>query len=221
MKKRYRPITLIEVFIGIGLMAILTSTLFHYFKNSLLYSHQLEYAKTHVFERSYMQQRLLQVFSKLPSKSPFYTEQTRNPMLTFTFDNGADPEITFCQTINAEISLDKEESALYLLTWPLAEEKEPRSNVRYEKLLTDVTSVSYTFFQKKDFDQEDKNLRIFLEKTTLLPQENSYIPTFFTLNVEQKVKDTKQKKTIKPFSYAFFVTDDAKGTYYPTRQEQK
>lgn len=216
MRMKKRPITLIEIFVALGLMAVLCATLFNYFKKSTIYSHELEYAKHHVFARSHVQQRLSQVFSNIADDEEFYTSEHRTNPLRFVFDNGIDPERQFCRRINAEIYLDRLHQTLHLLTWPLHREKSEAKELRNEILLKRIDSLSYDFFKTNSFEtQEDLNTKM-LEKKSSWSQKEGEIPSFFVIRLEQTTNDDE----LQPYSFAFYLNRELSGAAYPAGGDQ-
>ena len=216
MRMKKRPITLIEIFVALGLMAILCATLFNYFKQSTVYSRELEYAKHHVFARSHVQQRLLQIFSNIADDGEFYTSDHRTNPLRFVFDNGVDPERQFCRSINAEIYLDRLNQTLHLLTWPLLQEKSRAKDLRNEILLKRVDSLSYDFFKTNSFETQEEQSRKMIEKKSSWSQQEGGLPSFFVIRLEQITNDDERQ----PYSFAFYLNREISGVSYPASGDQ-
>ncbi len=216
MRMKKRPITLIELFVALGLMALLCSTLFNCLKKSIIYSHELEYAKHHVLSRSSLQQRLSQVFAQLADDQAFYTSDHRTSPLRFVFDNGVDPNKKFCSLINAEIYLDRLHQTLHLLTWPLLQEKSEGKDLRDEVLLKQVSSLSYDFFTSNSFEMHEDLNKNMLEKKLSWSQEEGQIPSFFLIRLEQIMSNSE----LHPYSFAFYLNQKSGEFSYPTSGDQ-
>ncbi|MES2344548.1 MAG: type II secretion system protein GspJ [Chlamydiota bacterium] len=145
MKKR--ALTLLEVMISLVLASILLTTLFSFYRELFFTRAKMQKNKEVVFQRMLTQERLSQVFSKVLAEIEekkglvFYTTEHASalgPVLYFFYDNGIDPNPSFCGALKAMLYLSTDKN-LTLYTWP----------DRKEVLLENVESLQLSFFDIK------------------------------------------------------------------------
>lgn len=137
---RKRAFTLIEVIVAFALLAMISTALFTTFRRQTLLKVELTKAETALLQRKYFQERLSQILSQ--SKSLF----TEEGSLHLIFDNGIDPQTTFCHAVKSKIFLENDELLLEMTPFE-GEEK------RQEVLFQNVEAISYRFVSfppKKD-----------------------------------------------------------------------
>lgn len=101
MKKKY--LTLLEVFIGLGLTALLLTALFSNFSQIVKTNIKVQKAKGETHWTFVTQMRLAQVFETVDENSDFYAKEG---ILSFSFHNGIDPEGAFSQEVSGTLQLD-------------------------------------------------------------------------------------------------------------------
>jgi prepilin-type N-terminal cleavage/methylation domain-containing protein len=152
MKKR--ALTLLEVMISLVLASILLTTLFSFYKQLFFSRAEIQKSKELILDRILMQERLSQIFAKVVPEIEeekgliFYTSEkpsTLSDALCFVYDNGIDPNPSFCGLLKGTLYLSKEKN-LTLQTWP----------GREEILLDSVEALQFSFFdlEKKQWKQE-------------------------------------------------------------------
>ena len=136
MKKR-RFATLIEMVIAIGLLSILLTTLFSWYRHLTLQKGLIYETKWPILEERYVDQRLNTVFARLQDEQPFFTTDN-DSSLVFLFDNSPHREPELAKTVLAHLYLDSKDQTLCLGIWPhpSTNEKEP-----YEKQVLLGTST--------------------------------------------------------------------------------
>ncbi|GAB5412379.1 MAG: hypothetical protein ChlgKO_14930 [Chlamydiales bacterium] len=123
--------TLIEVIIAFALLALVSTTLFTSYKKQILLKAELVKAETAVLQRKFLQERLSQILTS--AEKPTLDDDEN---LQFTFDNGIDPEKTFCHHVRAKLFCKNEK---YLLELTSLDGKTKRE----EELFPHAESVSY------------------------------------------------------------------------------
>jgi len=180
------------VFIGLGLIGILLTTLMIYLRKTTLLHSKLERAETEIVCRASLHTRLQQVFSHLAldEQPVLYTKQIEEeelPVLHFFFHNEMDPEKAFSGVVKG--SLFVEDGQFILEVSSLSVDLPIKS--RRELLYSNMQSVQWNFF---DWAENTKT-QIWEKKKTSLP------------NAIQIVF----KKNDEVFSFPFFLN--------PTRSE--
>ena len=102
---RKQPLTLIEVCIALGLMAIIVYTLFSSLIQTVRVSKSLDVIKETSLKSSFFYDRLLPIFSHAEANS-FKLEEDDNGSITklsFTFENGLDPALIYSGKTTASI----------------------------------------------------------------------------------------------------------------------
>lgn len=147
MKKK-KALTLIEVMIALVLTSILLTTLFNFYKRLFITRSDIQKCKETILQRVWTQQRLAQIFDKtLPEVEQekgliFFSTDHSNalgPVLYFFYDNGIDPDPSFCGPLKAMLylSIDKK---LTLSTF----------SGREEILCERINSLRFSFFDEKE-----------------------------------------------------------------------
>jgi len=133
------PLSLIEVIIALGLMAIVVSTLFSSLLQTIKLSKSIELIKINILSTSFFYSRMLPILSKADS-STFQLEKGDNDIIskiTFSFENGLDPALIFSGKITASIFKDKNDNLLLSL------ESNDKKMVQEEILLTKISEFSW------------------------------------------------------------------------------
>ena len=156
MKVVKRAFTLLEVSVSLLLASFLIIFLLQFYSSAHLLEKKIDSQRQIVLQRSFFETRLTQALSEVPKIKAFYPDtyffqveaapDKKWPSLSFVFDNGLDPSPYFSGPINAKLAL--EEDLLMLYTWPLS--KMNKMPLRKEVLMTDVSSISYTFFSQSE-----------------------------------------------------------------------
>lgn len=151
MKKRLFA-TLIEVVIALGLLSLLLSTLFFWYRQLSTQRSKIEIAKWPTLEVRYAGQRLNTIFSRLQDLEPFFTTDN-DSSLVFLFDNSPHSQPELAKTVLACLYVDKEDNTLCLGIWPHPStgKKEP-----FEKqvLLGNISEMGFTFYNPPPFPRK-------------------------------------------------------------------
>lgn len=112
--KRSHPMTLTEVLVAFGLMAIIFTYLFSTFKTLSLLSLHSSQGKEIVFMKKELQERLstLLIQAQADSFSLEQEEEDGPYSLSFTYDNQVDHDPNFCHFVRASIFLDADHSVV-------------------------------------------------------------------------------------------------------------
>ncbi len=153
---KQQTLTLLEVMIALSLAAILLSALmtcYYQMSKKRIVAQEL---KKNNLSVELMRQRLVHLFAKARSaeKPSFYTEahpQAVGPSLIFTFDNGVDRRLEFCNDVIGML-YQNANGELCLASWGTYGE------ARYEILLERTEGLSFSFFdaKKKEWRHEWK-----------------------------------------------------------------
>lgn len=145
MKRRKRPITLMEILIAMALMSVLFSALFYGYKQLSLKRLAIQKSKQQVLVKSLLFAKLTQIFAKVSlqkedeeKKEEWVFTSTENGLI-FTYDNGIDPDPNFRGDLRAMIHLNPHKE-LTLVNW--SKQKEARREV----LLEMVDDCAFEFF---------------------------------------------------------------------------
>lgn len=137
MKKR--PLSLLELIIGLSLTAILLSSLFASFRQISMSNASVQRAHGVVHERAFLQLRLEQMFRGL-SKDTCLKKTEHG--LTFTYKNFCDLEPDYCGSLQGKLLV--QEGRLILFSTP--PNKDPRAQILFEN----VSDISWEFFDLKN-----------------------------------------------------------------------
>lgn len=141
-----RPLSLLEVSIGLTLTAILLTTLFSSFHQLMKTGVRIETVRSEMHTKHLMQLRLNQIFESVSDGKLFYTDahgKAHGEALYFTFNNGVDQDPAFCGEIDAVLFASKEKKPKISLLL---------KDQRLENFADDITDFSFAFFdpeQKK------------------------------------------------------------------------
>ncbi len=147
MKKR--AVSLIEVIISLGLLALLLSILFSWYSSLTRSKEELSQTKMPLLEKRYAHQRLQNIFNE--PALPLFTAQNDRKSLVFTFNRGpyALPELS--GKVLAKLYFDEEMEALALGLWPMPKQdnvlKEPHETII---LLDRVQECKLSFYNPPD-----------------------------------------------------------------------
>jgi len=203
MKKRKKSLTLLEVIIALSLASILLTTVFSTYYQITVAHRKLEKAKEAVLSNKIIQQRLCYIFSHLSfekkinsstqteSIPPFYTSKlpdSKEIALILEYNNGIDPDPSFCGNIKSELYLTHE-NELCLMSYSLNGMK------RKEIFKENISRWQMTFFEplSKDphthsWDFEKEGAPPIVEIELFLNQEiEPLIFTFFLLEAEEEI----------------------------------
>lgn len=146
-RAKKKSIFLLEILIGLSLMALLLSFLFHSIFHIAKMETSLHRAREHLFSRQYLQMRIQDLLLGASEEKPPYTrvfEGEKKESLVLFFDQGIDPDPLFSGKVWARLYLDEDKNVSLLISG----EKERQ---RKEILLSNVDSLQFEFFsQKKD-----------------------------------------------------------------------
>lgn len=112
MKKR--SISLVELLIALGLLSLLLSTLFFWYRTLTTHHAELNRVKGPVSEERYAFQRLQKILPK--AEKPFF--QSDNNSLVFMFDRGVTPEPFLSGKVLARLYYEPATQSLKLGIWP-------------------------------------------------------------------------------------------------------
>lgn len=163
LKRRKAAFSLVEVIVSLTLFAIVLTAIFSLYKHNSLYLNELSRARKATDALHIAQTRLSQIFTNLEMRKNriFYTskessQETKNPSLVFTFDNGIDADNHFANALLGKLFLD-EKKRLCLVLWP-DKEKFPHEEktMRKEVLLENIESCQISFWAKSSqIDEKD------------------------------------------------------------------
>lgn len=170
IRKVKRPLSLLEVMIGLVLSTILLTALFSSFRE--LMQKKAELAKMHGEKHwEYVTEvRLNQIFEAINSESIFRTEPYRDiapQSLHFTFNNGVDSDPKFCQQLEGYLFVNHEKEFCLMI-----ESKEGKQ--RKEVFLKNGSNFSIQFFDPA-------------EKKWLLAWDQNFLPPFVKISISGKV----------------------------------
>lgn len=154
MKKR--PLSLLEVMIGLALTTILLTTLFSSFRELMQTSNKLTKLRQEKHWEYVTQVRLAQIFEAIHAGSVFTLEPYRDitpKALHFTFNNGIDADPKFCQELEGFLFINREKEFCLMI-----ESKD--GSQRKEVFLKNGSEYSIQFFDpstKKWLNEWDFN----------------------------------------------------------------
>ncbi|NGX45098.1 MAG: hypothetical protein K940chlam2_00240 [Chlamydiae bacterium] len=137
-KRQKRPLSLLELVIGLSLTAILLSSLFTTFRHIAKESSVVQriHGKTH--EKAILQLRLQQIFNTLSKESKL---KLLDNNLSFSYDNPYDLEANFCTLLGGDLGLSG--SSLFLSS------TSPTNERREQKLFENVSEIRWEFYDLK------------------------------------------------------------------------
>jgi len=147
-----RPLSLLEVTIGLCLAAILVTTLFSSFRHLMQSKSQMESLRQEKHWEYITHVRLNQVFENIHDKTVFNTEPYQDISVTalhFTFNNGVDADPQFCQELEGFLFVNKEDEFCLMI-------QSKGGKDRKEVLLKKAKNYSIQFFDpsKKKWQSE-------------------------------------------------------------------
>lgn len=160
-----RPLSLIEVCIGLALTTILLTSLFSGFRYLMQTGAKMGEVRSSSHPYFVMQMRMHQIFESIPECGLFYTDahdKANGIALYFIFQNGVDPDPQFCAAIEGALYCNKDDELILEL-------KESRT----ETLLTKVSSFKMAFFDPK-------------EKAWVETWKKDFLPSFVKLHIGKK-----------------------------------
>jgi hypothetical protein len=134
--KRKAALTLIEVCIALGLMAIIVTTLFSSLLQTIQVSKSLDRVKETALKSSFFYDRLLHIFSHANS-STVLVDKEEKEKISFIFENGLDPAFIFSGKTKGLIYLDQHQNLILEIS-----SKDGKS-VRSEIILSDVQEINW------------------------------------------------------------------------------
>ena len=193
MRMRRQCFTLLEVMIALGLLAVLMTFLFGFYREITDMHHDLDKTREKNFRLLYVQHRLANVISNasfLDSKEVligtnlrtlFYTAPEDNPLvkgssLVLMYNNGVEYPPCFSQNVLGRLYLDKEGS-FCLVTWPSPNlwkedgktfDKMP---VKKEILFENIKDIEFVFYvpPKLNPNQPVKETNVEVGREKLIP----------------------------------------------------
>lgn len=173
-KNKRRPITLIEVLLSFGLIAIIVGSLLMYLRRVIFLQAKLQIVEREILSRAHIQQQLHYLFSHLEygKDAEFFTMLGQDgPELHFSFDNKIDVDRSFSGRVNGIIRRRNEQLVVEIR--PLVTDRVVRECVIAAK----VDSVAWRFIS---FDQ----ISHCKTSSELWPRGNPSYPDIFSLILE-------------------------------------
>lgn len=173
-KHKRRHITLIEVLLSFGLIAIIVGSLLMYLRRIIFLQAKLQMVEREVLSRAHIQQQLHYLFSRLEygKDAEFFTVVGENgPELHFSFDNKIDIDRSFSGKVQGIIRSRDEQLVVEIR--PLITDEVVRECVIAEK----VSSVAWRFIS---FDETSNHKT----SSELWPRGNNSYPDIFSLILE-------------------------------------
>ena len=159
---RKAPLTLIEVCIALGLMAIIVTTLFSSLIQTIRVSRSLDVIKSTALNSSFFYNRLLHIFSHAAGNS-FKLEKDDDgtiSKITFDFENGLDPALIYSGKTTGAIYADQNHDLILSI---LSKDK---SMVQNEILLSNIKEFfiepNFPFFLSLSIRFSETNRRQFV-----------------------------------------------------------
>lgn len=167
-----RPLSLIEVTIGLTLTAILLTALFSSFRHLMQTGVQIEIAQAQLHPSHLFELRITRMFESLSKPNLFYTmrdDRALGNALFFSFDNGLDKDPEYCGELDALLFVSNEKNhPLCLLL------KGQKKEIFFDK----IDQSSFQFFNPKKNDWETNWKNPFLPpmiKITLNEKTYSFV----------------------------------------------
>lgn len=175
MKKNKRYITLIEVLLSFGLIAMIVGSLLMYLRRVIFLQAKLQLIEKEVLSRAHIQQQLHYLFSHIEygEGAEFFTVvEKKDPELHFYFDNKVDIDGSFSGTVKGIIR--KREEELVVEIRPLITDQVMRECVIAEG----IDSLSWRFISFNGIST--------IVSSELWPRTSRSYPDIFSLIVEIK-----------------------------------
>lgn len=142
LRRRKRPLSLLEVLIVMVLASILLGTLFYSQKDIARVQNEVEVAKEQIFQRERFFLRMNQLMTA------HSTLQMKNGSLILNYDNGVDRDSSFSGPVISLLYLQNDK--VFLATWPQEQGSERnKARGRLEILWEKAESLSFLFFDEK------------------------------------------------------------------------
>lgn len=145
--------TLLELFIALGLAAILLSVLGYYYRQVDWIGREIDARQARAFTERYLQNRLSDVFTKVPKNAFFFLGEpapgqkggTQN--LLFSFDNCVRLDKQFAYLVTGRLYVD-DMGRLILARWPAPKfwEDVALPPMKFEVLMEGVDDLSFEFY---------------------------------------------------------------------------
>lgn len=135
-----RPLSLLEVVIGLALASILLTALFSSYRHLTQNHLKITLAKEELHPQFVMQLRLNQIFERLKEDEPIATKEdplSQGKALQFTIKNGVDPDPSCLGDVECKIFLNREKSFVLHL------------NNREEVFLKNIHTFSMRFYDSQ------------------------------------------------------------------------
>lgn len=175
MKKNKRYITLIEVLLSFGLIAMIVGSLLMYLRRVIFLQAKLQFVEKEILSRAHIQQQLHYLFSHIEygEKTEFFTVvEEQEPALHFYFDNKVDIDRFFSGTVKGIIR--KRGKELVVEIRPLIKDQVMREWV----IAKGIDSLSWRFISFNGLST--------VVSSQLWPKGSGSYPDIFSLIVEIK-----------------------------------
>lgn len=153
MRKK-QALTLLEMLLALGLVALLLSTLFFWY-GRLSTRREVVHREKHLFyEERFCDERLASLFATA-TPTHFCTSVENHDIiegtsLIVTFDRGPHPEPLLSNAVLGRLYLDRAEHALCLALWPNPEAEFRESPCERLILLPGISSIDFEFYNPPD-----------------------------------------------------------------------
>ncbi len=152
MRKRKRPISLIETIVCLGLVALLLSSLSFWYRSVTHQKHLFNKLKGPLMEERYAQQRLQRILSNVGR--PFFTS-TSDKSLLFIFDRGPFEHPKLSGKVLGRLYFDEPSNSLCLGIWPYPDKDHPEYHPSQTVVLLDgVAQCYFSFYSPPDLFQK-------------------------------------------------------------------
>jgi len=157
MKINKRPMTLLEVLIGMVLTIVILMTLTFFYQQVVMIGEDIDQIKSRDFYTRLVENRLAYILPKiLPEKDKNFVffsigdeglTQAGSQSLIFSFDNGVSLDKEFSNQVLGRLFVDKE-GKLTLAFWPVPSKSEKTLSppIKKQILIKDVESMELSFF---------------------------------------------------------------------------
>lgn len=175
MKKKKRPIILIEVLVSFALIAMIVGSLLMYLRRVIFLQAKLKRVETEILSRAHIQQQLHYLFSNIEygeGREFFTVGKEKDPELHFYFDNKVDIDGVFSGTVKG--TLRNKEKELVIEIRPLNTDQMMRECV----IARGVDSLSWRFISFNEISNR--------ESSSLWPRGSCLYPDVFSLLLEIK-----------------------------------
>jgi hypothetical protein len=143
---RRRCLSLIEVVISLGLLTLLLSTLFFWYRSLMQQKYELAALKSPLVEEKYAEQRLNHILTR--SQLPLFSTYPDHS-LVFLFDRGICPQPDLSGKVLGRLFFEESKKSLYLGVWP-DPAKNKESPCQTTLLLDKVNKCDFMFYYPPD-----------------------------------------------------------------------